>query len=86
MADAFWSNPKPSHIQQCKRKRGDVVRFDPATQAYGVVDGSNVIRTFFKPIPCASVPELQRSAMSKAGRCHAEKDNLIYFQVRCKQW
>src|SRR6266436_3130863 len=86
MADDFWANPKQLHVQECRRGRGDLVRFDPMTNGYSVIDHANVIRTFFKPVPCASVALPQRATMKMAGQCHSEATNLIYFRVRCKQW
>ena len=81
MADDFWANPRPPHVQECRRARGDMVRFDPMTDAYGVIDSANVIRTFFKPVPCASVALAQRATMKRAGQCHAEVTNLVYFRM-----
>jgi pyocin large subunit-like protein len=86
LADAFWHDPKPAHVQECRRRRGDILRFDPITQTLSAVDNKSVIRTFFKPIPCVSVTVPQRAAMKAAGRCHDYTDNLLYFQARCRQW
>jgi pyocin large subunit-like protein len=86
MADMFWADPKPSHVHECRRSRGDIVRFDSSTQAYSVIDGKSAIRTFFKPIPCVSVVVPQRASMKSAGRCHDYASNLLYFQARCQQW
>ena len=86
LADAFWNDPKPVHVQECKRGRGDRVRFDPVTDAYCVIDSGNVIRTFFKPVPCHTVPVPLLAAVRKAGRCHSEPDNMSYFVKRCRKW
>jgi pyocin large subunit-like protein len=86
MADDFWSNPMPTHFHECKRRMGDVSRFDPATDTIGVVDSRGYIRTFFRPIPCVSLPAAQAIAWKKLGKCHSEADNLTYFIERCKQW
>lgn len=86
LADAFWSDPKPAHVHECRRRRGDIIRFDPTSQTFSAVDNKSVIRTFFKPIPCGSITIAQRAAMRNAGRCHDYADNLLYFQARCKQW
>jgi pyocin large subunit-like protein len=86
MADGFWAVPKPAHVHECVRKSGDVVRFDAHTQAYGVVNAKGAIRTFFKPVPCVSLPAPQRAAAKLSGRCHGHASNLIYFQVECKRW
>src|SRR5208337_2238751 len=70
-ADTFLCGPAPlGSVQECTRKKGDKVRYDPTTQTYGVIDGSGVIRTFYKPVPCPSVPAAVRAAIKQAGRCH----------------
>jgi pyocin large subunit-like protein len=82
LADQFLGGAKPPHIQERRRANGDIVRFDFLTEAYGVIDGSGVIRTFFKPVPCASIADLViRAAAKKAGRCHGYASNLLYFQM-----
>src|ERR1035438_468161 len=62
-------------VQECTRKKGDKVRYDPTTQAYGVIDGGGIIRTFYKPVPCSSVPAAVRAAIKQAGRCHPYPSN-----------
>lgn len=86
MADDFWATPKQPHVHECNRGRGDVVRFDPMTDVYSVIDSARMIRTFFKPVPCVSVSVPQRATMKRAGQCHDEASNLIYFRVRCTKW
>lgn len=87
IADAFLGEPKPPHVAECVRKLGDVLRFDPATDTFGVLDASGLIRTFFKPVPCSSVvPESKRSALREAGRCHRHPNNLLYFKSVCARW
>jgi len=86
LADAFWIDPKPAHMRECRRRQGDIVRFDPVTQACSIIDSKSMIRTFFKPVPCASLPLEQRAAVKSVGRCHGYSDNLIYFQMECKRW
>lgn len=85
-ADAFWADPKPSGVHECVREHGDRVRFDPAIQGYSVMDSKGVIRTFFKPVPCVSLPPHQRGAARRAGRCHGHADNLVYFREECTKW
>lgn len=85
-ADTFWVEPKPTHVQECRRRFGDIIRFDPNDQTFSVVDSKGVIRTFFKPIPCVSIQAPLRAAEKKAGRCHSYADNVKYFQARCQQW
>ena len=86
IADRFLREPKGTAAEECKRSHGDIVRFDPSTDEFGVLDARKVIRTFFKPIPCASVPVAERSKMKQTGRCHDYATNLLYFQEECKKW
>ncbi len=86
VADAFWSNPKPPHVLEHRRRRGDLIRFDTIAGIISVVDGKSVLRTFFKPVPCASLPPAQRSPAKLAGRCHDHASNLLYFQAECAKW
>lgn len=86
MADTFLGGPKPPHVHECTRKKGDILRFDPSTQACGVLGKDRVIRTYFKPVPCVSIPWPQRAAAMATGRCHGEADNLKYFQRECLRW
>jgi pyocin large subunit-like protein len=86
LADAFWANPKPVHVHQCVRGKGDTVRFDPTTETFSVLDTSFVVRTFFKPKPCSTIPEPARTVIRNSGRCHDETSNLQYFYQECKRW
>ena len=85
-ADALWFDPKPAHVEECRRNKGDLIRFDTQAQSYGVLDRNGAMRTFFKPVPCSSLPMPQRKAMMKRGRCHREPTNLLYFERECKRW
>jgi hypothetical protein len=42
-----------------------------------------VIRTLYKPIPCASLPVGARARMVLERRCHREGSNLLYFKLEC---
>jgi pyocin large subunit-like protein len=86
LADTFLGDTKPPYVQECFRSRGDCVRFDPSTNEYGVVDSSGIIRTYFKPVPCSSLPASIRNAIRMAGRCHGQASNLLYFQSECARW
>ena len=46
----------------------DVVRFDPATDEFGVLSRYGIIRTYYKPVP---------------GRTHHKSSNLAYFRAQC---
>jgi len=85
MADAFLSGDKPETVHECVRPEGAKVRYDPASEAFGVVDGGGIIRTYFKPIPCSSLPGPMREITRQAGRCHKYANNLVYFKAECKQ-
>jgi hypothetical protein len=86
MADKFLGGSKPAGTHECTRSKGDILRYDPATDVYGVLSSGGIIRTFFKPIPCSSVPARTRAAVTLAGRCHSHANNLQYFQAECKKW
>lgn len=85
-ADDFLSGPVLTGVQECVRGRGDRVRYDPATQCYGVLDNRGTIRTYYKPVPCNTVPVSVRAAIRLAGRCHGHTTNLSYFQAECRKW
>jgi filamentous hemagglutinin len=56
-AIAFLEGARRTQVQECKRKSsGELIRFDPTTQAYGVMTVTKIVLTYFKPRPCASVP------------------------------
>lgn len=87
MAAEFLTGTSPNHVLECIRSQGDAVRFDPTTDAYGVLDANGVIRTFFKPVPCISVRSaLERDALRRTGRCHRHPDNTTYFWKECERW
>ena len=65
---------------------GDILRYDSLTEAFGVLDSLGVIRTFFKPIPCATLRGAALIEALRSGRCHAYADNLEYFRSECKRW
>ena len=87
MAGEFLTGDTPNHVRECTRKKGDVVRFDPTTDAYGILDANGVTRTFFKPVPCSSVSDAQeRDSLRRTGRCHRHLDNTTYFLKECERW
>jgi hypothetical protein len=86
IADTFLGGPAPlGSSRECTRRMGDKVRYDPTTQAYGVLDGNGVIRTFYKPVPCVTLPFAVRHAVRLAGRCHPYPNNVVYFETECKR-
>jgi hypothetical protein len=66
MADTFLNGPRGAGVLQKVRPNGDIVRYDPATEAYGVVTPDGTIRTYFKPDP----------------KEHGLRTNLDYFNDR----
>lgn len=86
MAYIFLKSPQSPSVLQCTRRKGDLVRFDPTSGTYGVLDHNNIVRTFFKPIPCASLAQSQRMIARQGGRCHEHVSNLLYFQWDCGRW
>ena len=86
LADVFLGGGLAPKVRECTRKQGDTVRFNPHTDEYGVLDSVGVIRTYFKPTPCATVPALHRAALARSGRCHKHVNNTLYFQSECKRW
>ena len=67
-ADAFPLGSKSSTVLDYTRSQGDLVRFDPATDEFGVLSASGEVRTYFRPVP---------------GVTHKRSTNLEYFNVSC---
>lgn len=84
-ADVFLGGPKPEHVQECLRQCGAKLRYDPNTEAFGVLDADGVCRTYYKPVPCSSLRGAIRAAMKQSGRCHSFANNLVYFKAECKK-
>lgn len=80
-ASAFLITPiDPGIVFECTRPKGDTVRYSRATEEYGVMDSRGIIRTYFKPKPCASLP-----VGSPRRGCHNKPDNETYFREECKR-
>jgi hypothetical protein len=85
-ADEFLGGIAPDGVLECPRSEGDKLRFDPRTNAYGVLDAGGVIRTFFKPVPCSSIRDVSlRTIAIESGMCHGHATNLLYFQSECRR-
>lgn len=69
----FLIKVKGPTIVECRRKEGDIVRYDTATEEFGVLSSLGIIRTYFKPVPCRAAPP----------PCHGHRDNLEYFKNEC---
>ena len=66
MADAFLNGCCGTGVLQKIRANGDIVRYDSATQAFGVVKPDGTIRTYYKPDPAV----------------HGYPTNLDYFNAQ----
>jgi pyocin large subunit-like protein len=64
-AKDFLQNPGAGVLSKT-RANGDVVRFDPSTNAFGVMDKTGTPRTFYKPDPAK----------------HGYATNLDYFNAQ----
>jgi pyocin large subunit-like protein len=84
-ADKFLGDVKPPHVHECRRRGGDTVRFDPIKDYFGIIGDNGTIRTFYRPVPCSSLPAGQRHAARLARRCHTDSDNLGYFRKECRK-
>jgi len=85
MADTFLGASPATTVHECIRRCGMKVRYDPADESFGIIDSDNVIKTFFKPVPCSSLPGAVRHANKQAGRCHSCANNLVYFKAECQK-
>ena len=64
-AQAFLRNPPPGTLSKV-RPNGDIVRYHPATETFGVMDANQAPRTLFKPNPAH----------------HGHPTNLDYFNAQ----
>jgi hypothetical protein len=55
LADRFLASPIKSTQMECVRQNGDRIRYDMNTRELGVISTAGVIRTYFKPRPCAGL-------------------------------
>ena len=69
LADEFLGAVIKPPVQECSRVHGDIVRFDSGTDYFGVRSVSGIIRTFFKPVPCATLPPHQQAAIQAVKGC-----------------
>jgi pyocin large subunit-like protein len=78
MADRFMAGPLAPHLMECTRRNLDIIRYDTITTEYAVCTSAGIIRTYFKPVPCASIP-----MGGPRVPCHNYIDNVAYFRVTC---
>lgn len=69
MADGFLGGPKSTTTLECIRPQGDILRYNPATEEFGVLAPNGEIRTYFKPKP----------------REHGFPTNREYFNAQCQR-
>lgn len=69
MADEFLGAPLPLGTLECVRGAGDIIRFNPASNEFGVLSRSGIIRTYYKPNI----------------RIHGMATNLDYFRAECRK-
>lgn len=78
LADTFLRRASSVDLKECNRKKGDLIRYDMLTNEYAVLSSAGVIRTYFKPVPCASLAPAVRAG------CHGHATNLDYFSYECR--
>ena len=69
LADDFCGAPLPSGALECRRRNGDIVRYNPMTDEFGVLSRLGVVRTYYKPNPVV----------------HGCLTNEDYFHQTCKR-
>jgi len=79
LADRFLGRSLKAGVLECRRRGGDIIRFNPATDEYGVLSKDRVIRTCFKPVPRATL------AGTIARKGHGHATNMAYFQAECRK-
>jgi pyocin large subunit-like protein len=85
MADIFLAGDKREGVYECARACGAIIRYDPSSEAFGVLDANAFIRTYFKPIPCSEIPYHERESARQSGRCHTSLNNIAYFRSECSK-
>jgi filamentous hemagglutinin len=63
----FLTKPQTASMHECKRNKGDIVRYDDATNEYAVLAHDGFIRTYMIPKPAF----------------HGLPTNLDYYQREC---
>jgi len=86
LADTFLGGPKAPTAEECNRLGGDVVRYDPMTEEFGVLGTDGVIRTYYKPVPCHTLPPAKRVRPDGRKNCHGLRTNREYFKRTCETW
>jgi filamentous hemagglutinin len=50
-ADVFLGGPRPETTWECRRRNGDLLRYNPLTEEFGVLRPDNAISTYYLPDP-----------------------------------
>lgn len=79
LADRFLGRSLKAEVLECRRRRGDIIRFNQVTDEYGVLSKEKVIRTYFKPVPRVTLTG------TITRKCHNHATNLAYFQAECRK-
>lgn len=82
MAISFLGPSRPTGVLQCSRKKGDIVRFDPTSNVFGVMALDGTIRTYFRPVRCIDLP----ATLIGIKRCHNFATHMEYFKDSCRLW
>ncbi len=80
LADSFMSGSKETHVLECTRIKGDILRYDTNSMFFGVISSTGIVRTFFRPVPCVTLPFHLRGRA-----CHDKATNEDYFSTECKK-
>ena len=79
-AIAFMESPMVgTRIQECIDSEGDILRYNPETEEFGVISPTFELRTYFKPMPASVAP-----ADWPSDKTHHCANNLAYFLRECK--
>jgi pyocin large subunit-like protein len=71
MADTFLGSPLTAETLECTRaSNGDIVRYNPTTDEFGVLSSSRTIKTYYKPKPWNKVKF---------------PNNMEYWKEQCKK-
>jgi hypothetical protein len=81
MADRFLSGPRLPRFFECTRSGGDFIRYDTATNEFAVLALDGMIRTYYKPQKCSSLPP----AVRRIKQCHKHPTHMDYVRWACTQ-
>jgi pyocin large subunit-like protein len=81
LARAFLEEPKEKWFKECTRKAGDLVRYDPTSNRLAIMSTTGIIRTFYKPRFCSTVPPEKKGIK----KCHNQPTHLAYVKQVCSK-